>query len=45
MNIEIKKDLTSNWFKSLQNAICHSISDFEKKPISKLMSKAKKNIL
>ena len=29
MNIEIKKDLTSNWFKSLQNAICHSISDFE----------------
>ena len=29
MNIEIKKDLTSNWFKFLQNAICHSISDFE----------------
>ena len=30
MNIEIKKDLTSNWFKTLQESICHSISSLEK---------------
>ncbi len=29
MNLEIKKDLTSNWFKTLQNAICHSIDKLE----------------
>ena len=29
MDIEIKKDLTSNWFKILQNAICHSIHDLK----------------
>ena len=31
MNIEIKKDLTSNWFKILQDAICDDIKKFEKK--------------
>ena len=30
MNSEIKKDLTSNWFKMLQEAICNSILDIEK---------------
>ena len=30
MNSEIKKDLTSNWFKMLQEAICNSILDLEK---------------
>ena len=30
MNLEIKKDLTSNWFKMLQEAICNSILDLEK---------------
>ncbi len=30
MKLEIKKDLTSNWFKILQESICHSISDLEK---------------
>ena len=30
MDIEIKKDLTSNWFKLLQNAICDDISRLEK---------------
>ncbi len=30
MNLEIKKDLVSNWFKTLQNSICHKIIDIEK---------------
>jgi coproporphyrinogen III oxidase len=30
MDIEIKKDLASNWFKLLQNAICDDISRLEK---------------
>ena len=30
MDLEIKKNLTSNWFKMLQNAICHSINDLKK---------------
>ena len=30
MNLEIKKDLASNWFKTLQDAICNDISNFEK---------------
>ena len=29
MNLEIKKDLTSNWFKLLQNAICNDINNLE----------------
>ncbi len=29
MNLEIKKDLTSNWFKSLQNSICNTICKLE----------------
>ena len=30
MDVNIKKDLTSNWFKLLQNAICNDINKFEK---------------
>ncbi len=29
MNIEIKKDLTSNWFKTLQESICNNINKLE----------------
>ncbi len=30
MDLEIKKNLTSNWFKMLQESICHRISKLEK---------------
>ena len=30
MNLEIKKDLTSNWFRILQNAFCDDIIKLEK---------------
>ena len=30
MDLEIKKDLASNWFKTLQNSICQSVSELEK---------------
>ena len=30
MNLEIKKDLTSNWFKTLQESFCDDITKFEK---------------
>ena len=33
MDFEIRKDLTSNWFKTLQDSICHSISEQEKNKI------------
>ena len=33
MDIDIKKDLTSNWFKLLQNSICNDISNLENKKI------------
>ena len=29
MNLEIKKDLASNWFKVLQDSICNYINDLE----------------
>ena len=29
MNLEIKKDLTSNWFKLLQEAVCNDINILE----------------
>ena len=34
MDLEIKKDLTSNWFKMLQESICHSIKQLEKNNVS-----------
>ena len=33
MDLEIKKDLASNWFKILQNAFCHSILRLENNKI------------
>ena len=33
MDLNVKKDLTSNWFKTLQNSICYSISNLEKNKI------------
>ena len=30
MDLELKKDLTSNWFKVLQDSICHNIQKLEK---------------
>ena len=33
MDLEIKQKLTSNWFKTLQDSICHSISELEKNKI------------
>ncbi len=30
MHNEVKKDLASNWFKILQNAICNDINKIEK---------------
>ena len=33
MDFEIRKDLTSNWFKTLQESICHSITELEKNKI------------
>ena len=33
MELEIKKDLTSNWFKILQDAICNNINSLESKNI------------
>jgi len=31
MDLEIKKELASNWFKMLQESICDSINRLEKK--------------
>ena len=45
MNLEIKKNLASNWFKLLQNAICNDIINLEKKRVkfrSKIWEKNKK---
>ena len=33
MEHEIKKSLTSNWFKMLQESICQSITNLEKKNV------------
>jgi len=43
MELEIKKDLASNWFKMLQDAICHNISDLEKNKIEFKSSNWKRN--
>ena len=43
MDFEIKKDLTSNWFKTLQDSICHSISELEKNKIKFKSKTWKKN--
>jgi len=33
MNLDIKKDLASNWFKTLQEAICYDINNLESNKI------------
>ena len=33
MNLEIKKNLASNWFKTLQEALCEDINKLEKNKI------------
>ena len=43
MDIEIKKDLTSNWFKLLQNAICDDISRLEKNKVKFKSTSWKRN--
>ena len=44
MNIEIKKDLTSNWFKILQDAFCDDIKKFEKNKVAFKSTVWKRNI-
>ena len=44
MELEIKQKLTSNWFKSLQEMFCKTISDFEKNKISFKSTTWKRNL-
>ena len=44
MYLEIKQKLTSNWFKSLQEMFCKTISDFEKNKISFKSTTWKRNL-
>ena len=44
MDLEIKQKLTSNWFKSLQEMFCKTISDFEKNKISFKSTAWKRNL-
>ncbi len=44
MDLEIKQKLTSNWFKSLQEMFCKTISDFEKNRISFKSTTWKRNL-
>ena len=45
MNLEIKKNLTSNWFKNLQNAFCDNICKLEKNKIQFKSTTWKRNVL
>ena len=44
MDLEIKQKLTSNWFKSLQEIFCKTISDFEKNKINFESTSWKRNL-
>ena len=44
MDLEIKQKLASNWFKSLQEMFCKTISDFEKNKISFKSTSWKRNL-
>ncbi len=44
MDLEIKKDLASNWFKTLQNSICHCINDLENQKIKFKSTSWKRNL-
>ena len=43
MNLEFKKDLTSNWFKTLQDSICENIKQLEKNKIQFKSTSWKRN--
>ena len=43
MDFEIRKDLTSSWFKTLQESICHSINELEKNRIKFKLTAWKRN--
>ena len=43
MNKEIKKKLTSNWFRLLQHIICNDIEELENKKIRFVSKKWKRN--
>ncbi len=43
METEIKKDLTSNWFKMLQDSICQNIKNLEKSKVEFKSTKWKRN--
>ena len=43
MNFEIKKDLASNWFKTLQDAFCDNICKLEKNKTQFKSTKWKRN--
>ncbi len=44
MDLEIKKDLASNWFKTLQNSICHCINNLENQKIKFKSTSWKRNL-
>ncbi len=44
MDLEIKKELTSNWFKTLQNSICHSIDNLENNKVKFETTSWKRNL-
>ena len=44
MELEIKKDLASNWFRTLQNSICHCIQEFENNKIKFKSTTWKRNL-
>ena len=44
MNFEIKKDLASNWFKTLQDAFCDDICKLEKNKTKFKSTRWKRNI-
>ncbi len=43
MDLEIKKNLSSNWFKTLQNTICDNIQSFENKKVKFKSTNWKRN--
>ena len=44
MNLEIKKDLVSNWFKTLQDAFCDDIIKIERNKIKFNSTNWKRNV-
>ena len=44
MDLEFKKDLASNWFKTLQDAICNDIEKIEQNKIKFVSTNWKRNV-